>query len=111
LIYCGRIFFLSAERASVKPNQTLLKMPFCGLRREDTPLLKADSTAGLLDDYQSGADSGYDYDTVSTRERDGGTVLSYSNLRGFALAVAFISWVLMALPLMLWILLPLVLIR
>ena len=86
-------------------------MPFCGLRREDTPLLKADSTSGLLDDYQSGADSRYDDDIVLPRERDGGAILDYSNLRGFALAVAFISWVLMAIPLMFWALLPLVLIR
>ena len=86
-------------------------MSFDGLRREQTPLLNADSTTGLLDDYQRGADPDCDYDIVTSRGRDGGTVLRYSNLRGLALAVALISWTLMAIPLMFWLLLPFVLIR
>ena len=86
-------------------------MVFCGLRREDTPLLNADSTTGLLEDYQSGTDSDYDNDIASSREGNGRAILNLSNFRGFALAVAFISWTLMAVPLMFWVLLPFVLIR
>ena len=92
-------------------NSNSLKMTLLGSRHEDTPLLNADSTTRLLDDCQSGTDSEAGLDVTTSAKYNERSALTYSNLRGAALAVAFFSWTLMAIPLMFWLLLPFVLIK
>lgn len=79
--------------------------------RNEIPLLKADSTIRLLDDDQDGADSDH-YEDMSRSVYNYGTVApNYSCLRRTALAISFIAWILMAIPMAFWLSLPFLMIR
>ena len=83
-------------------------MALCGWQREQTPLLKADSTVRLLGHDKEIADADADFynDLNPSQDDERSNVPGFLSLRRVGLVVAFFAWSLMAAPMTLWLGLP-----
>jgi hypothetical protein len=83
-------------------------MALCGWQREQTPLLKADSTIRLLGHDKDIADADADFynDPNLSQDDECSDVPGFWSRRRIALVVAFVAWSLMAAPMTFWLGLP-----